>query len=85
MTPEEIELRTPHLTIRGQAWGPADGTPCLALHVPGLVSGRAQLLHDVVGDRLHLGLGIARAEDERVRRGGQLPQVQDDDLSGFLL
>lgn len=29
---EELELRTPYLRLAAQAWGPADGTPVLALH-----------------------------------------------------
>ena len=32
MTPEEINLTLPHLTLAAQAWGPEDGTPVLAFH-----------------------------------------------------
>ncbi len=32
MTPEEINIPLPHLTLAAQAWGPADGFPVLAFH-----------------------------------------------------
>jgi len=30
--PNEIELKTRYLKLKGQVWGPDDGKPVLALH-----------------------------------------------------
>lgn len=32
MTPQELNIRLPHLTLAAQAWGPADGLPVLGFH-----------------------------------------------------
>ncbi len=55
-----------------------------ALDAQGAATPARQRGVDVVGDGLDLTLGFSRADDQVVGDGGQLRNVQDEDVGGFL-
>lgn len=57
----------------------------VAFAVPDFHSGIPEFVDDVIGDRARLHIGIHRADHEIVADCGQLAQVKDFDIVGFLV
>ncbi len=57
---------------------------CGALHAERMMSLGRQHRVNVVGNSLHLSLGLSGTQDQIVGEGSQLRNVQDEDVGGFL-